>query len=34
MVSELANRSARLEDTHERVKSAQQLVEVDQQLAA
>ena len=33
-VSELANRSAKLRDTQERVKSAQQLVEVDLQLAA
>jgi len=33
-VSELANLSARLGDTQERVKSAQQLVEVDLQLAA
>jgi hypothetical protein len=33
-VSELANLSARLGDAQERVKSAQQLVEVDLQLAA
>ena len=32
-VSELANLSAKLEDAQERVKSAQQLVEVDLQLA-
>ena len=31
---ELAQLSAKLEDTQERVKSAQQLVEVDLQLAA
>ena len=34
MVSELANLSVKLEDAQERVKSAQQLVEVDLQLAA
>ena len=33
MVSELTNLSAKLEDVHEQVKSAQQLVEVDLQLA-
>ena len=33
VVSELANLSAKLEDTQERVKSAQHLVEVDLQLA-
>ena len=33
MVSELANLSLRLEDTQERVKSTQQLVQVDLQLA-
>ena len=34
MVSKLANLSARLRDAEEWVKSAQQLVEVDLQLAA
>ena len=33
-MSELANLSAKLEDAQERVKSTQQLVEVDLQLAA
>ena len=33
MMSELANLSAKLRDAQERVKSAQQLVEVDLQLA-
>ena len=34
MESELANLSVKLEDAQERVKSAQQLVKVDLQLAA